>query len=65
MIKFNMDIPRDFGDQLRRELEKKLADSLHREGIYDVTVKVDGRGEAVFSGSDASLKRVEAVLDKL
>ena len=65
MITFKFDMPGDFAEQMRRELEKKVAESLRREGIYNVTVKVDRKGEAKFSGHDDDLKRVEKVLHKL
>ena len=60
-----MSIPNDFGDQIRRETEKKIAENLRREGIYDVTVKVDRQGQAHFDGPQESLDRVQQVLDRL
>ena len=62
MITFKMDVPGNFEDDLRRQLEKKLADCLRRDGLHSVTVKIDRRsGQAVFSGSDEDLKRVSEV----
>ena len=64
MMTFKLDVPRDFGDQIRNEFEKKLADNLRREGIYGVTVRINQSGQAVFSGSEDALKKVEAALPK-
>jgi hypothetical protein len=64
MFKFKLDIPADFEDQIRKEVEKKLADCLRRDGFHNVTAKIDRNGQAVFSGSDEDLKRVEKAVER-
>jgi hypothetical protein len=64
MVTFKVDTG-DMSDDLYRQLERKLADCLRRDGLHNVTVKVDRQtGQAVFSGSDADLKRVSEVKNR-
>jgi len=64
MFKFKLDIPAGFEDQIRKEAEKKLADCLRRDGFHNVMVKIDRNGQAIFSGSDEDLKKVERAVER-
>jgi hypothetical protein len=56
--------PVDFADKVRKELESKPQEHLRRDGIYNVTVRLDRNGQAAFSGSSVDLKKVEPSLQK-
>jgi hypothetical protein len=58
-------IPSDFSDQIRRELEKQIADTIRKAGIPFKKVEIDSAGKLRIDCEDADLPKIEQLLEKM
>jgi citrate lyase gamma subunit len=65
MLTFKIDVPKDFGDQIRKAFENQIADAIRRGGVHGVRVSLDKRGALTLSGDADAVKKAEAVVRKM
>jgi hypothetical protein len=65
MFDFKLEIPRDFEDQLRKQIEEKIAREIRLAGIVGVTVRVDKDGTAKFDCPEGTADKVREVLKRM
>ena len=56
MIKFNVTFPKNFSALVASDAEQQIQNKLRVGGFHDVTVKVDDKGSAVFTGPEDRIK---------
>jgi hypothetical protein len=65
MIDFKLEIPGDFEDRLRKQLEDKIAHEIRMAGISGVTVRLERDGTARFNCPDGTADKVREALKKM